>query len=178
MKDLESEYLPFTGSLSRHIEDYEMDKQSLSKSADLLGEITLFQDLERSGREEFASIMKEKSFDSGEELFREGDPGGQLLIISEGSVEVQKSRSYGAGRIIIARFERGGVIGEMSLIDCMPRSATVVAMEPTKLLVLSQESLASLTKNNPATAIRFLKGLAKLLSMRLRNTSGWFADVF
>jgi CRP-like cAMP-binding protein len=145
---------------------------------DLLGTIPMFRELEESERAELAVRMELKSYDSGKELFREGDPGGQLLIIFSGSVEVQKSRSHGAGRIVIARFDRGGVLGEMSLIDGMPRSATVVASKPTKIYSLSQEGLEELTQDNPRLAVKFLKGVAMLLSLRLRNTSGWFADVF
>jgi len=91
---------------------------------------------------------------------------------------VQKQRSHGAGRIVIARFERGGVIGEMSLIDRMPRSASVIAVQPTHAYIMTQEALDELIEVKPQLAIKFLKGLSVLLSLRLRNTSGWFADVF
>ena len=145
---------------------------------ELLGEIPMFRELEEAERAEIAVRLELRTYDSGRELFREGDPGGQLIIIFRGSVEVQKSRSHGAGRIVIARFDRGGVLGEMSLIDGMPRSATVVATKSTKVYVLTQEGLDELTQNNPHLAVKFLKGVAMLLSLRLRNTSGWFADVF
>jgi CRP-like cAMP-binding protein len=145
---------------------------------DLLGTIPMFRELEESERAELAARMELRNYDSGKELFREGDPGGQLLILFSGSVEVQKSRSHGAGRIVIARFDRGGVLGEMSLIDGMPRSATVVASKPTKVYSLTQEGLEELTQDNPRLTVKFLKGVAMLLSLRLRNTSGWFADVF
>jgi len=145
---------------------------------ELLGETPMFRELEENERAEIAVRMELKQYDTGKELFCEGDPGGELLIIFKGSVEVQKLRSHGEGRIVIARFDRGGVLGEMSLIDGMPRSATVVAAKPTKVYILSQEGLDEIVENNPHLAVKFLKGLAALLSLRLRNTSGWFADVF
>lgn len=145
---------------------------------ELLGDISIFQDLDEGERAEIAMFMKPQQFPAGTEVFREGDPGGMMFIISAGSVEVQKQRSHGSGRIVIARFERGGVIGEMSLIDRMPRSATVVAVHPTKAYVLTQNALDELIATKPALAIKLLRGLAALLSLRLRNTSGWFADVF
>jgi len=144
----------------------------------LLGDIEMFQGLDEADRGEISGLVKEQHYDAGKEIFQEGDPGGELFIIGDGSVEVHKLRSHGTGRIVIARFERGGVIGEMSLIDGMPRSATVVATRPTKMLMISEEALDELTVNNPQLAIKLFKGMARLISLRLRNTSGWFADVF
>lgn len=144
----------------------------------LLGEVSIFQDFEESERADLALLMKLEQYDSGKEIFREGDPGGQMFLVASGSVEVQKQRSHGAGRIVIARFERGGVIGEMSLIDRMPRSASVIAVQPTHAYIMTQEALDELIEVKPQLAIKFLKGLSVLLSLRLRNTSGWFADVF
>ena len=145
---------------------------------ELLGDVAMFRELAEEERGEIAARMEQKNYDSGKEIFREGDPGGEMLLITDGSVEVQKSRSHGAGSIVIARFERGGIIGEMSLFDGMPRSATVITVKPTKVYILSEEGLNELIASNPELAIRLLKGVAMLLSLRLRNTSGWFADVF
>ncbi|NQT34668.1 cyclic nucleotide-binding domain-containing protein [bacterium] len=145
---------------------------------ELLSENPMFRELNKDELTEIAARMDIENYDSGQEVFREGDPGGKFYILAQGSIEIQKSRSHGAGRIVIARFDRGGVIGEMSLFDGMPRSATVITVQPTKTYVLSQDGLNELIENNPQLAIKFLKGVAMLLSLRLRNTSGWFADVF
>ena len=155
-----------------------MELQVNKELLELLNEVAIFRELDENEKSEIAVKMQVVQFDAGKEIFREGDPGGQLLIIASGSIEVQKSRSHGAGRIVIARFERGGVLGEMSLFDGMPRSATIVTTQATKVYVLSQEGLDELIDNNPRLAITILKGMAMLMSLRLRNTSGWFADVF
>ncbi len=155
-----------------------MDLHSDKKAIELLKEIEMLQDFSDSELEELGSILQVFNCDAGKELFREGDPGGKMYILAEGTVEIQKRRSHGTGRVVISRFDRGGIIGEMSLIDRMPRSATVIAVQPSKLYVLSQEAFDTMISENQALAIKLLKGLAILLSMRLRNTSGWFADVF
>lgn len=155
-----------------------MELQLNRELIELMGDIPMFKDLSEEERAEIAMRLDQKHYNAGDELFREGDPGGNLYIIESGSLEVQKSRSHGAGKIVIARFERGGVIGEMSLIDSMPRSATVIAVQNTKIYVLSQSGIDEMIENKPQLAIKFLRGLAMLLSLRLRNTSGWFADVF
>jgi len=144
----------------------------------LLAEHPLFRELIDEDRAELASMMQERRFDANSEIFREGDPGGELFIIGGGVVEVQKQRSHGSGRVVIARFDRGGVIGEMSLVDRMPRSASVLSVQPTRAWVLSQEAFDEVLFSKQRLAIQLLRGLSTLLSQRLRNTSGWFADVF
>ncbi len=144
----------------------------------ILAEHPLFHDMGETDRVELAAMMAERHYEAGAEIFREGDPGGELLLIGGGSIEVQKQRSHGSGRVVIARFERGGVIGEMSLVDNMSRSATVMAVLPTRVWILTQETFDEVLASKPTLAIQVLKGLATLLSQRLRNTSGWFADVF
>ncbi len=152
--------------------------QPNKKLIELLGEVDMLKDFTDEERQDLAACLEEASFKANEIIFREGDPGGKMFIVAEGMVEIQKRRSHGTGRVVISRFDRGGVIGEMSVIDGMPRSATVVAVQPTKMFVLSQEGFEDMIANNHELAIKLLKGLAKLLSLRLRNTSGWFADVF
>jgi len=144
----------------------------------LLAEHPLFRDLKDTDRADLASMMIERHYSAGSEIFREGDPGGELYILGGGAVEVQKQRSHGSGRVVIARFDRGGVIGEMSLVDRMPRSASVLAVQPTRAWLLSQDGFDEILTAKPQLAVLVLKGLSMLLSQRLRNTSGWFADVF
>ena len=155
-----------------------MDLQPNMELLQLLAEHPLFRELKENDRGELAALMIERHYDAGMEIFREGDPGGELYIIGGGSVEVQKQRSHGSGRVVIARFDRGGVIGEMSLVDKMSRSATVLAVQPTRAWLLSQDGFDEILNNKLTLAVPLLKGLATLLSQRLRNTSGWFADVF
>jgi len=145
---------------------------------ELMRNIPMFQELSEEELANIAIMLDEVKYETDDEIFREGDPGGKLYIIADGSVEIQKSRSHGVGRIVIARFERGGVIGEMSLVDGMTRSASVIAVQRTKVYVLTHNSFDKITENTPHIAVKMLRGMTALLSLRLRNTSGWFADVF
>jgi len=145
---------------------------------ELLSEIEMFKDLDEGELSELSAKMVSCKYDAGKEIFREGDPGGKMLIIAGGTVEIQKHRSHGTSRVVIARFDRGGVIGEMSLVDRLPRSASVIAVQPTKVYEFSLEAFEEMTNTQKDLTIKVLKGLANLLSIRLRNTSGWFADVF
>lgn len=148
------------------------------EAVNLLKESTVFRDLPPEDLEEIAAMLDSTVCQAGEALFKEGDPGGKIYLVASGSVEVLKQRSQNSGQVVIARFERGSVIGEMSLVDGLPRSATVVATVLTKVYTLSKESFEFMTTSRKDLAIKTLLGVAKLLSLRLRNTSGWFADVF
>lgn len=155
-----------------------MEISSNQELVGLLADHPLFQDLTEEERRELAAMMKEREYPGGVEIFREGDPGGDLYLLASGSVEVQKQRSHGSGRVVIARFDRGGLIGEMSLVDRLPRSASVVTVQPVRAWVLSQEAFQEILDGRSQLSIKLLLSIAKVLSQRLRNTSGWFADVF
>jgi CRP-like cAMP-binding protein len=74
----------------------------------------------------------------GQVLFREGDVGDHAYVVREGKLEV--SRRVGSAEVVIAIEGPGTILGEMALIDDQPRSATIRAMEPTRLTVVPREA--------------------------------------
>lgn len=144
----------------------------------LLSELTLFEDFNADEKAEFAGMIHRKTFKPGDVICREGDSGGEMYLLQSGVVEVQKTRPHGAGQIVIARYDRGGVLGEMALIDGRDRSATIVSTEITEIYIITKQTLDDIIETKPQLAVKFLKGLARILSLKLRETSGLFADVF
>lgn len=145
------------------------------KIADILDNLELFQgkfaypELEVLGR-----YMIFRTAERGEVIFHEGEPGDYMLILVDGRMEVSKS---GDGGLHLLSYEgRGRVLGEMALIDHEPRSATCVAATACELLSLNEESLERLVESNPLIAFKLVHLLARLLSRRLRRTSGLLAD--
>jgi len=65
----------------------------------------------------------------------------------------------------------------MSLVDDYPRSATVVAIEPSELLILTKKNMDNIAKERPGIGLKIYKGLAKMLSLRLRDATGRFAEL-
>ena len=104
--------------------------------------------------------------DKGMTIVREGSREAYLCLVVDGRVNVMKE-----GRQI-GSVGPGHTFGEMSLIDGEPRSASVVAEEKTTLIVLTRDGFANLSLEVPALAIKVLFKIAKLLSQRLRQTSG------
>ncbi len=145
------------------------------KIADLLDNLELFQglfsyhELETLGR-----FMAFQTVTRREVIFHEGDPGDYMMILVEGRMEVSKS---GDGGLHLLSYEgRGRVLGEMALLDHEPRSATCVAATDCDLLTLNEEGMARLVQDYPGIAYKVVYLLAKLLSRRLRRTSGLLAD--
>jgi len=111
-----------------------------------------------------------------EYLFVEGDKGNFMGFVVRGLLEVLK-RSETGDNIIIARLTKGSSIGEMSLIDKSPRSATVVAKQPTTMVTLTERGFDMLAEKSPALGIKLIQKTARLLSLNMRRTSSKLADL-
>ena len=109
--------------------------------------------------------MDAKSFKKGETIIEEGSLSNDAYIIEIGSVEV--SKKLPGGKIqVITTLDRNDIFGEMGLIDQLPRSATVRALEDCSISIMTPDTFNSLAKRNPKALMPILKVLAK----RLRNT--------
>ena len=106
----------------------------------------------------------------GEIVFKEGDRGDYVCFVVDGTLDVLKESETGES-IIISTLSKGRSIGEMAVIDELPRSATVKARTKSTLITLSQEKLNYILAEHSSVGVKILKGIARLLSMNLRKTS-------
>jgi len=118
-----------------------------------------------------ARYMYAYSAKPGERLLCEGSEGNYLVLIITGQVEIVKQDFQGKVSVL-AQLGPGKVIGEMSLIDKEPRSATAIAKNDVSFLVLTRRDFEVVVDENPRLAFRFVKQLAKINSQRLRQTTG------
>lgn len=142
---------------------------------ELLGRVPLFRGLPESELWSMAALARPSSVGKGELLFREGDPGDRFYIVYSGSVEVLKERPLGDHeRLAVKRAGEG--FGEMSLLNDSPRSASVRALEPTDLLVVSREDFNDLLGDS-ALAIGLLRSMARSLrALDIRFTAALGGD--
>ncbi|HUG92305.1 MAG TPA: protein kinase [Planctomycetaceae bacterium] len=112
--------------------------------------------------------MSEQSFAAGEALMRQGAPGGSLMVITEGVVEVCVDDGDGR-RHFIQRVGPGQVLGEMSLLTDEPRSAHAVATEAVRALVLPAETFNALAAEHPGISVALTQLLALRLGQRGRD---------
>ena len=141
----------------------------------LLGATRLFGDLGPREQEVLADYLHAWRVEAGEILFREGQKGDLLAVVVAGRVEILKDD--GTGRIVpVTVLTTGMALGEMALIDGEPRSATARMSETGTLLVLEETEFDRLLVDRPVLAFRILKKLARVLSQKLRQTTGRLVD--
>jgi len=112
------------------------------------------------------------NFKKGENIIEEGNLGDCAYIIEAGSVEVSKISPHG-DKHILGSLEKSEIFGEMGLIDGLPRSATVKALENCVVSVFSKETFNSLADHNPEALIPIFK----VLTRRLRSTLALVGNV-
>lgn len=130
---------------------------------DTLAQVPLFQGLTRRELQVLVSNSRERDYPAGATLLRQGETGVGLFIITAGSVHVSQTTQDGETREL-GTFGRGATLGEMSLLDDMPRTANVIANEPTKAIVIPVWDFRAALREAPEISIKLLN----VLSQRLR----------
>jgi CRP-like cAMP-binding protein len=99
-----------------------------------------------------------REFPAGAVLFREGEPGREMYVVQHGRVTV--SKQVGDVEKILASMGPGEFLGEMSILNNRPRTATATCAEPSKLLVIDAKTFEAMIRGNAEIAIRMIKKLA------------------
>ena len=148
-----------------------MVEESLSQAIiDFFMNISIFDGINGEELKVVARHMNIVELEEGETLIKESDKGNYVCFIVEGALEVAKKSASG-GEVLLATLRRGQSIGEMSVIDDHPRSATVSARERTTLYILSKSAFDLILDKHSKIGVKLLKGIVRLLSYNLRKTS-------
>ncbi len=135
-----------------------------------LKKIPLFRHLTYKEQTAVLSIATTRTFPAGREIVTEGQPGEELFVVIRGRVAIEKNG------VEIAELRAGGHFGEMGLIDNAPRSATVRATEPTRVMVIARQDLMTLMKRESILAVKMLWSFVQVLSDRLRATNSELSE--
>jgi len=131
---------------------------------DNLKSVSLFSTLNEKDIEVISRIIYINTYARGEVVFQEGEKGDSLYIVLKGQVKVclydEDGREY-----ILAAIGRDGFFGELALIDELPRSANVITLESSELLIIRRHEFTRLLMENPTITIAILR----VLSRRLRE---------
>jgi CRP-like cAMP-binding protein len=131
-----------------------------------LAKVALFEKLNPKFIRGIAGIATERTFKTGDYLMKQGESGIGLFIILSGRVRIEKSDASGK-RVEIAENGPGDIMGEMTVFDGAPRSASVVALSDTVCLVLASWEFNSFLKAHPEVAIDLLP----IVVQRFRETN-------
>ncbi len=137
----------------------------MPEGADLnvLRKMTLFQDLTSQELAELGALLRRRTVLAGSNVMTAEQPGEIVYIIQEGTVKIHLEQSSGRD-VILAILGVGEVVGEMSLVDRLSRSATVLSLEDTSLLWMNRATFRQYLHRIPQLSYN----LALILSHRLR----------
>jgi CRP-like cAMP-binding protein len=128
----------------------------------LLAECPILSNLEDGDLECLIEGADTLRIETGETVFRRGDPGDTVLLVRSGSVVVEAERASGES-VVVNTIKPGEIFGEMAVIEGTTRSATVTALEPCELLAISQSEFLALLVNHPGLGIRVLGAVTERL---------------
>ncbi len=152
-------------------EDDLLKARSPLRAAEIpLPEVPLFAGFGTADIKAITVHMQRKQFDKGAVVFREGDAGDDVLIVTKGSASAYLQLPNGAN-VRLATFAPGTVFGELAVLDRGPRSATVIADGEFVCYSLSRANYTALASQAPQTAIQFLTAIGRELSGRLRSAN-------
>jgi MFS superfamily sulfate permease-like transporter len=117
-----------------------------------------------------AAQLERRSYQAGDVVFRQGEAGRELFLVTKGTASAYLFRGDGHD-IRLATFAPGTVFGELAILDKGPRSASIVADSQLTCLVLSDEHFAALSMTAPSVSIKLLQNLGHELSGRLRRAN-------
>jgi CRP/FNR family cyclic AMP-dependent transcriptional regulator len=136
---------------------------STSEKIRFLRAVSLFATITDDLLAEVADLLEEVDFKAGAPIFHEGDQGAAMYIIVDGRVHVHR------GGRTLNTLEKYAVFGEMSALDPEPRSASVTAVENTRLLQLEQAAVHRLMAAQPGIASGIIRILCQHLRARLAD---------
>ncbi len=149
--------------LAGYAVDPSLRKRALNQSAriEALGGVAFFDGVSKRNLIRIDQIAKVRNAREGDVLMTEGEPGDEMMVIIDGRAAVRR------GEHELGMCSPGQCVGEMALLDHEPRSATVVALEPMRLLVISGSAFRRLLPKVP----RLTETLLSTLSTRLREAN-------
>ena len=137
---------------------------------ELLRSVAIFKDLDDAELRSVAEICKEETFVSGAYIFREGESGNRLYLVTEGEVRISRDVP-GSGEEALAVLKAGALFGEMAVFDRTERSTHAISNGGTTALTISRPDFEMLLDFDRELALKVLWAVVRLLSTRLRQTN-------
>src|SRR5688572_5245650 len=127
-----------------------------------LARVAIFRDLPQTAIDDLARRVSVKRVPGGSAIFAQEEAGDALYVILSGRVKIVMVGESGR-EVTLAVLRPADIFGEMSLFDAKPRSASVIALEPTAALSLSRDDLVKHIAGNPSTAMKLLAEMSRRL---------------
>lgn len=135
---------------------------SQEERVELLAHVSLFNGLRRRELSHLADAAIQRDFPAGRMIIEQGQMGVGFYVVVSGCVLIQQRRSDGGEREL-ATLGRGAMFGEIALLDLFPRSASVVALQDSSVLVIPIWEFRTVLTIEPAISMKLLDVLAQRL---------------
>ncbi len=121
---------------------------------ELIRQVPLFAGCSKKQLAEIGTLADELTLPEGTQLIKEGARGHEFFVLVDGEVDVRRK-----GRKLNT-LGNGSFFGEMALVSSLPRSATVTATTPVRVLVVHEQAFRGLLHSSPAIQLKILEALA------------------
>lgn len=132
---------------------------------DTLAHVDLFSGLDKKDLRSIANSCRERKFAAGSVLTKQGDTGAGLFVITAGHVKITQEVDPDRAEADLGTAGPGDVLGEIALLDDLPRSATITATDDVTALLLPVWDFRTTLRDNPEIGVKLLA----TLSHRLRR---------
>ncbi len=139
---------------------------------DTLARVDLFAGLEKKDLQLLGNTCQERKYSAGSTIIKQGDTGVGLYVITSGTVHITRAADPDKAEIDVGTSGPGSVLGEMALLDDLPRSATITALTDVTALLLPVWEFRTTLRNHPDIALRLLA----VASRRLRKVESHSLD--
>jgi CRP-like cAMP-binding protein len=156
----------------------------MSELREFLKYVPIFSELPDDAIERISKIGYVKNFDKESIILMEDEDGSAMFFIIEGKVKISRISTDGK-EVILSVLGKSEFFGEMAILDGLSRSATVVALEPSKLFIIHRNEFLELLTKHPEISIPLLQELTsrlrtadmKIKSLSLKDAEGKVATV-
>lgn len=157
-------------TLPNDLEQLGAGSSFLPELCGMLEHVQLLQDFDRSQIEKLAQYCSAYKVKPGILVFKEQSRGHFMCLLVDGRIEILKENKQ------VAIVRPGKSFGEMSILDGFPYSAGARAVEESRFIMITRHQFQRLADDKPDVALKLYQAMARLLSLRLRQTTGILVD--
>lgn len=150
----------------------------IRRMAEDLRSTDIFQMLDAGEAQHVASICERRLLGPGDLLFTEGGPATHLYLVLRGELQILVRSPTGEAEVVVGTVKPGSLVGEMAVLEALPRSATGRAPSTCELLQMPGRAFAELVASAHPAAFAILRQLQHTLSERLRGLDARIDAVF
>ena len=130
---------------------------------DTLARVDLLSSLDKKELQALSRSCQERKYSAGSTLIKQGDTGVGLYVIISGHVKTTQAKNPDRAEVDLGTYGPGNVLGEMALLDDLPRSATITAIDDVTALLLPIWEFRTTVRNHPEIGLKLLSVLSKRL---------------